>query len=338
VQTKIIREGDKVWLDGVEGWSPKEKVSSVHAVFEAILKALGEDISYDYLVGISSLAFRMQVGGLCPSSPHPCCGYKCVDRAIKALPWKIKGYGFNQNNPEGLDEIYEIVVHSIDRGIPVSTSEEEDGVIIGYQKENKALICLHPWHNNGKKPFNVSSIPEICWGIGVYTERKSEQEDQKKLIFESLKQAVEMAKTKRTDNYFVGFKAWEQYIKILQSLNKSWNKFNKNDMLGNAWIYESLVQYRDVAARYLFSIKDKFGESAKQHLEKAVVWYQQMSRDILKGEKAPKEIAPYPESLKKGEKWTKEMRGEQIKRLDDARQLEIQAIDEIEKALSSITV
>lgn len=79
----------------------------------------------------------MQVGGLCPSSPHPCCGYKCVDRAIRVLPWKIKGYHFDQDKRENLGEIYEIVVQSIDRGIPVSTGEEEDDVIIGYQMDER---------------------------------------------------------------------------------------------------------------------------------------------------------------------------------------------------------
>jgi len=53
------------------------------------------------------------------------------------LPWKIKGYHFDQDKRENLGEIYEIVVQSIDRGIPVSTGEEEDDVIIGYQMDER---------------------------------------------------------------------------------------------------------------------------------------------------------------------------------------------------------
>ncbi|MBN1999410.1 hypothetical protein JW935_17765 [candidate division KSB1 bacterium] len=60
---------------GVKGWSPFEKAGTVHAAFESVMHAVGQDVSYDYRVGVSVLAFRMQVGGLCSSSPHPCCGF-----------------------------------------------------------------------------------------------------------------------------------------------------------------------------------------------------------------------------------------------------------------------
>ncbi len=336
MNTKIHHEGDKVWLEGIEGWSASEKASSVHAAFEAIMKALDEDISYDYLVGISSLAFRMQIGGLCPSSPHPACGYNCVERALQVLPWKLKGYGIEQNKIENPMEIYEIIVQSIDKGIPVITGEEDDGIIIGYQKENKGFICLHPWHHNGKKPFVVSSLAEICWGIGIITERKTETIDHRILAIDSLKQSVKMAKKKKVKNYHVGFKAWEQYIKSLKKLNENRHTINDDDILGNAWIYECLVQYRNVAANYLILIEDQFDETVKNHLRNASVLYRQISQDILNYDKGLKEITGDYNSLKKSVIWTKEMYHDQIKRLENALPLEIQAINEIERALSSI--
>lgn len=336
MNTKIHHEGDKVWLEGIEGWSASEKASSVHAAFEAIMKALDEDISYDYLVGISSLAFRMQIGGLCPSSPHPACGYKCIDRALQVLPWKFKNYGIEQNKIENPIEIYEIIVQSINKGIPVITGEEDDGLIIGYQKEKKEFICFHPWHHNGKKPFVVSSLAEICWGIDIITERKTETIDHRILVVESLKQAMKMAKKKKVKNYHVGFKAWEQYIKLLKKLNEKRHTINDDDILGNAWIYECLVQYRNVAANYLILIEDQFNETVKKHLRNASALYRQISQDILKYDKGLKEITGDYNSLKKSVIWTKEMYHDQMKRLENALPLEIQAINEIERALSSI--
>ena len=359
MKTTIKQEGDRVWLDGVEGWSSSEKVSSVHATIETIMKALGEDIQYEYLVGISSAAFRMQVGGLCPSSPHPCCGFNCINRAIKALPWQIKGYAVDQEKKEPSNDLFQVVVQSIDRGIPVSTGEEEDGLIIGYHKENQDYICFHPWRNDGKESFVVSSLADICWGIGVYTERKSELSDPQELILESLKQAVEMANTDRVENYDVGFKAWDVYIEILESLDE--RKIEDVEMLGNAWIYECLVQYRKTASNYLLSMEDHFKDKAKNHVRNAAALYRQMPETLLKGAHKSKEIAPYPidmlqfinPSLSGGEEskgntpsqqsqkgsdfWTKEMRQKQIHRLEEAKILEYKAIEEIEKVLAAIS-
>lgn len=52
MNTTVHREGSRVWLEGVEGWSAAEKPSSVHAAQEAILRAVGEAVSYDDLVGL----------------------------------------------------------------------------------------------------------------------------------------------------------------------------------------------------------------------------------------------------------------------------------------------
>jgi hypothetical protein len=84
----LWRDGDKVWLEGVTGWFVGDKESSVHAAQEAVMQAVGMDVTYTNLLGASGLAFRMQVSreGLCPSSPHAFCGYQCVAGSVNALP------------------------------------------------------------------------------------------------------------------------------------------------------------------------------------------------------------------------------------------------------------
>ena len=91
MNTTVRREDGRVWLEGVSGWSPGERESSVHAAQAAVMEAVGEDVSYEYLVGVSGLAFRMQVSkdGLCPSSPHSFCGYGCHARSSQCLPWML---------------------------------------------------------------------------------------------------------------------------------------------------------------------------------------------------------------------------------------------------------
>jgi len=180
-----------------------------------------------------------------------------------------------------------------------------------------------------KSLFN--ELHKICWGIGVYSASRTESIDQQALVIESLQQAVTMAKQTRAENYDLGFKAWETYIHILETQKK----LSHAEMLGNAWIYECLVQYRHIAAQYLHGICAQFSPAAQRHLHQAADVYRKMSQHVLAGDKSASEIAPYPQSLGRGQRWTIDKRQHQIRRLQQALPLEIQAIDAIEKALSA---
>ena len=51
MNTTIRRETDRVWLEGVSGCFVGDRESSAHAAQAAAMAAVGEDISYEYLVG-----------------------------------------------------------------------------------------------------------------------------------------------------------------------------------------------------------------------------------------------------------------------------------------------
>ncbi|MBL7077079.1 MAG: hypothetical protein ISS31_06380 [Kiritimatiellae bacterium] len=89
----VQRTADKVWIEGVRGFSPAEYASSVQGCQARILRALGESLSYDDLVCYSGFAFRIGMHDqMCPSSGHPCCGFMCVENGVRAIPWKLKLY------------------------------------------------------------------------------------------------------------------------------------------------------------------------------------------------------------------------------------------------------
>ena len=168
MSVQVRRDDGRVWIDGVEGWAPWEKESSVHAAEEAVMRAVGEDISYAYLLGVSGLAFRLQVSkdGLCPSSPHSFCGYQCVRGGVKALPWAVKIYQAKPDDAEKVKEARTAVVESIERGVPVQYGSEEDGIIVGHQKDGEEWVCHHPMKKQGKELFVEADWP---WGIAVFT-------------------------------------------------------------------------------------------------------------------------------------------------------------------------
>ncbi len=335
MNTTVRREGDRVWLEGVSGWFVGDRESSVHAAQAAVMDAVGEDVSYEYLLGVSGLAFRMQVSkeGLCPSSPHSFCGYECHVRSSRALPWKLKLFEVKPEDAEGVAEARQAVVESIDRGLPVQYGSEEDGIIVGYQKDGKEWICYHPMREGGTETFVETAWP---WGLLLFTEPKDALPARHELALDALKQAVAMAGAEEAGEYWVGFKAWDAYLTKLRALQDADEETRNDAMLGNSWIYECLAQYRSAAARYLRDIADEFTGDAADHLLKAADLYDRMANQVLRDEDhCVITVAPMPWSLEEGEVWTDEVRAAQIARLEAALPLEHKALEEIGSALTS---
>ena len=337
MRTTACRERDRVWLDGISGWFAGDRESSVHAAEAAVMEAVGEDVTYEYLLGVSGLAFRMQVSvdGLCPSSPHSFCGYPCHARSSKALPWKLRIFEVKADDTKKVAEARQAVVESIERGVPVQYGSEEDGIIVGYQKGGEEWICFHPMREGGTKTFVETTWP---WGIALFTERKEELPSHYELALGALGQAIEMAGTEEADGYYVGLRAWDDYLTKLSALQNADEESKKGAMLGNSWIYECLARYRGAAATYLREIAGTLGARAASHLHAAADLYDRMSSEILQdSEHCLITIAPLPWSLKEGETWTNEMRQDQLARLETALLLEREAIQEIKKALDNMT-
>jgi hypothetical protein len=333
VNTTVRREGDRVWLEGVNGWFVGDRESSVHAAQAASMEAAGEDIPYAYLLGVSGLAFRMQVSkeGLCPSSPHSFCGYPCHARSSKALPWTLKLFEVKPEDVEGVAAARQAVAESIDRGVPVQYGSEEDGIIVGYQKGGSEWICFHPLREGGTETFVETTWP---WGILLFVEPKKELPGRRELALGALEQAVEMAGTPEAGDYTLGLRAWDDYLAKLRALQSADEGSRRGAMLGNSWIFECLAQYRGAAAQYLRDVAGEFDPRAAGHLLNAAELYERISNEVLRDkEHCLLTTAPLPWSLGEGETWTSEMRADQIARLERALPLERQAIQEIKEAL-----
>jgi hypothetical protein len=336
VNTIVRRKGDRVWLEGVHGWFVGDRESSVHAAQAAVMEALGEEVSYEYLLGVSGLAFRMQVSveGLCPSSPHSFCGYQCHARSSQALPWRLKIFEVKPDDADQVQEARQAIVKSIERGVPAQYGSEEDGIIVGYEKGGEEWICFHPMRDGGTKTFVETAWP---WGIALFTERKGELPDRRGLALDALEQAVVMAATDEAGGYYLGLRAWEDYLVKLNALQDADEETRQGAMLGNSWIYECLAQYRGAAAHYLRDVAGEFSPLVASHLRTAADLYTRMSGEVLQdGEHCLITVAPLPWSLGEGETWTDEMREDQIARLEAALPLERQAIQEIESALAAL--
>ena len=77
---EVKRTDERVWIDGVKGFSPGEHASSPHGCQARISQAVGESITYADLICYSGFAFRIGVHEkLCPSA-GPAWVQSCVRR------------------------------------------------------------------------------------------------------------------------------------------------------------------------------------------------------------------------------------------------------------------
>lgn len=343
ISAKVKREGDKVWIEGVNGWSIPEMPSSVQGAQTAAMQALGEKVTYEELMGASGLAFRMQISkdvpgpvpvpSVCPSSPHAYCGWQCSQGSLDAIPWTVRPLSTKPEDVEGVAAVRKAVMESIDRGVPVQYGSEEDGLIVGYQKGGEEWLCLHPYSKGGKTVFVNTKWP---WGLAIFTERKTKTPSQKELAAQALRQAVAMAEAKECGIYYVGFAAWEDWIQKIPALDSADDKIRRETMQGNSWIYFNLVKGREAAAVYLRSIAPQFGPEAADHLRKAADLWQRMADEVLTSKDVkPEQVAPGPWDLKTGQTWRLETRADQVRRLKAALPMEREAIGEVAKALEA---
>jgi len=332
----VKREGDKVWIEPVKGWSMGERGSSVHAAQAAILAAIGEDVTYTDLLGASALAFRMQVHKeMCPSSPHPYCGEQCITGSSRIFPLRARAFHVKPDDAKGVAAARKAVTESIDRGIPAQFGSEEDGIVVGYAKGGARWLVLHPFREGGKKVVSHDDWP---WGVAVCDGRKMNMPSRHEVAVAAVLKAVLMARrpTDRKGEYYLGFRAWEFWLKTLQSLRDDDQAGLSKAMQGNHWIYCTLAEYRRVGAEYLRSVAQGFKPEAVEHINAAADIYAKMADEVLTdANHCSLTVAPHAQHVGGVAKWTQAMRDDQLRRMKAAVLLEKRAIAELAQALDA---
>ena len=347
MKTTVKREGDKVWIEGVKGFSAGEYASSPHGCQARILQTLGEQISYDDLVCYSGFAFRVGVHEqMCPSAGHPCCGFMCMKGSNRALPWKVRlfeslPWGESKDDRAAFEaEACAAIKGSIDRGIPVHYGSEEDGLIIGYADEGRRWLCVHPYYKNGAETFRHDEVKGFAggkwpWGIVVWTGPKpgAERVSDRALTIAALQQAVEMWNTKKRKAYFVGEAAYAHWLGWLRDIERGKVADAKAGMQGNGWCFDVLIHSRRIAGRWLKKRADGFGGEAAKQLRVAADHYAQIAELCRRDLNSPWDLTLGPN---RSDRWTSELRQDQIARLEAACKHDRAAVAAIGKALESL--
>ena len=343
----VQRSPDRVWIDGVAGFSPDEFASSVQGAQARILQSLGETLSYADLICYSAFAFRAQVHNeLCPSAGHPACGYECLANGVRAIPYRLRILEVPPaDTPAQARAAFEAdtrraVVESIDRGVPVHYGSEEDGLIVGYGDGGRRWWCLHPYHKAGQEEFWHDEASGFAggswpWGIAIWGERRPAEEcaSPRDLLAVALQQALQMWHTREREGYYLGEAAYAHWLGWLQSVERGEVADPQAGMLGNGWGLHVLVHSRRIAGPWLAHQGDGLGGAAGRHLRSAAEHYAHLARGCSAGLDSTWSLAPGPDGASR---WTSAMRHDQIGRLEAARDHDRAAIAAIEHALEAL--
>ena len=339
----IVREGDKTWISGIPPLSRHEDSrqattgkTSVIAVLARCLQALGENATYEYLMGVSSHAFRFQFDW-CPSAPHSFCGFNTAVPALEAVGYTMKQYSTARpshrddlDEPCELSDAFKAVMLSIEMGIPGLMDWEESTLLAGYEKPGMEITgLLGP---------NGEPVKKLPWSVGILSKARAAPPRRRSIVW-SLTTAVSQSHSHRLSgashdeqkvmSYPAGFTAWEKWISELVA---GADGVDPSDAcLGNAWTYECLIDARRAAAGYLRSVTSDFPEAATQ-LKAAAEQYANLSQKLDEGW----QFIRYPWQMNTMEEWSGEMRERQASILKDALLFERQAVLALEHALDVI--
>jgi len=332
-EKREMKMGKQNVIEGVDRlqWGKGQESTYIGAL-TAAMRAIGKDVTYDYLMGVSGAAFRLHFQW-CPSSPDATCGFDCSAPALKALGYTAYAIHSDKNKPEEVKKVREAVVKNIDKGYPVLAIDlinvPDWGVIVGYSDGGKKFLC-RTYYDKAEEYSKAEKWP---WVIEII-DKKVDAPEHKESILKSLEIAVKLSNTKNYGDYASGFAAYETWAQELlddaKFANLDEEELNSKNHT-NAWCYSSLIDAREAAVRYLKSIGKEFDAESAKHLSAAMNVYEEILGKLKEGWK----YAPFPWQLQEGESWTKEMRHSEAEVLKEVLTMEKKAIAEIEKALAA---
>jgi len=351
----IRQEDGKVRLSGLEGvyWGGRtDRQNSVLACLAIAMQARGDNVSYEYLMGVSGAAFRLQFNW-CPSAACSPCGFNCVDTAVEATGQPIEWIDTGKDSPTRDPAAARSAIRaSIDSGVPLLYASEECGLVVGYVPGADDELLVRPYSADKEGYRTTAAWP---WAIGVLGPRTGAPA-RHGLLTRSLNRAIGLAEMAAAGDYTSGQAAYERWIRDLEAGDEkavyrvaqagrpadagAGVEYKLTDlppdklrdaMLGNAYTYCCLIDARLAAARFLRGVAVEFEPAASGHLLKAADLYDSLQLKLCR----ERGVAPFPWDLAGGAAWTRQMRLRQAALLKEAADLDRQAIVEVRAALKA---
>jgi hypothetical protein len=355
----VRREKNRTYVAGLEkhpiAGGDGSHENSVIACIAGVMAAMGEDFTYEYLMGTSGAAFRVQLHqpNWCPSAACAPCGYDCVPGAMKITGYRLtwidtqregKGLG------DGVEKAVQAVAANVDRGVPVILAGKEAGLIVGYYADGKLVVRPYACEEEGYKEAEVFGAAGVlpaslankvaandwAWGVGI-VEPEDVPADRREAVVSSLRLAVTLAGTERFGEYLSGFAALRQWADGLMDESRFAHLTDQNWFglaHANGYCYGCLWSSRLTAERYLREIAAGFRNPVRRQLLEIAGLYQRVHQAV--GRKRPEYACAWslqPWRIGSLDKWTPAVRRAEAETLREVLALEQQAVSGIQEVL-----
>ncbi len=328
----VRREGDSVVVSGLEqarwGGGTRRQCSTI-ATLSLVSEYSGDDTDYDYLMGASGAAFRVQMseGLMCPSSPHAACGFDCRRLAVHAWGNDVSFVATQEEaeQPSARDA----VVTSLERGVPVLYEREESSLIVGYTSD---ALLLRDYH--AREP-GYETMGEWPWRVGIASPKQG-RPDLAAVLVDSLRLATELFDTDQVGRYRCGRAAYVHWSELLSDPSR-FDRYTEQERfgaaLGNAHTLECLADARGAAANYLAGMSEHAPPAAQPSLDSAAAAYAEIERRVRA---ARPELAPFPWEQSDVRPWSAELRARECELLSELAGVDASAIAFLKEALRAI--
>ncbi|MCG8408782.1 MAG: hypothetical protein MI923_26550 [Phycisphaerales bacterium] len=309
-----------VGIGPIRGFAKDRDHTLMHCL-ELVLEAMGREIGYDELMGMSGMAFRLQfrVDRWGVGNPDPLVGENCVDVLMSAIGLKHEVLIVERNELAEAAALRRRIKESIDLEIPVLAAniiEPEDwGIITGYRPDFKWLC--RSYNGGALESDRMAS----GWPTAVILFEKQSRPPANQAYLASVRRAVDLFEKRRSGSYALGEKAFDYWCQSLQTVQ------TRQYIHPNVWTYIALMDARASAARYFRRISLEFGANEHYALQ-AADYYDQEVRLLRDGYQYVPSEKDYPGTLP-----PPHFRQRQIEVLRKAKELEKNAIDALRKLL-----
>jgi len=320
-------EGSGVYFKNIEPLRFGEnEVNTFAASFQRMLKCLGQNVPYWYIMAISGAAFRLQIhyNSWRMVSADPISGFELTDNFLKAFGVSLEQI-WTCGIKEKIKKANADIRKSMKQGKPViglgMDGRNFHGLVVGNTRNDKllALDCSIPGI-----PHAVTE--ELVWCYHIVSEIK-EPPNKVEQFRQAMKLALELAETKRFKSFHIGQDAYNYWYSLLTNPDhynlyaSDWQIREKND--GNHWIFINLCDARNSAAKFCESAAIDFPEFSEQ-----LVFLSSIYKEMVLNLKPllDRKVVRQAKNINAGRPWTNFERRKQAKCLMEVKELEQKTI------------
>lgn len=338
--TTVAVQKDAGVVKGVEKleWKIGNQCTFIGSM-RAALQAMGDETSYNELMGVSGAAFRLTFAqpGWDYSSVDGMLGYDHGAVAMKALGYGqaiITGSG-NPNEPTSA-KVREEICRSIDAGRPVLGIDvvlaPEWGIIAGYEQGGRVWLCRSYFDQHpGVTLAGDGFVHSDRWPwIRVVFGLKGKMPGARESLIAAMKVAVTYGKEEEYftsgggGRYARGLTVYRVWAEGLEEEGRYKNEKDlKHHWSVNCFCYDALVDARVAAGVYLKAHARELEGEAGRKVAEAAGLYEQIGQRL---QEARGTVVPIYKDGRAAGEWTAEMRSAQAELLRGCAELEKRAI------------